>query len=287
LFSTVAQKKNLEYKFNKPSNEIICRIDPSLFQNIFNNLLNNAVKFTNQGSVTLNVLLTDSSVSIEVKDTGIGIPESHQSVIWEEFRQVSEGISRSFEGTGLGLTIIKKYTELLGGKVSLKSKVGEGSTFTVEFPRLKEKSDLDMEKAAEKIQNEVEKKLAESNYSLLYVEDDSAAIDLVSLMTRGLYKFDSARNADEALEKVKNNKYDAILMDINLSKGMDGVQLTQVIREMPQYKDTPIIALTAYAMEYEKQEFLSKGLSHYLSKPFRKNDLLKLLQNIFSKKGNN
>lgn len=137
LFSTVAKKKNLEYKFNKPSDEIICRIDASLFQNIFNNLLNNAVKFTKQGSVVLNVRLTDYSVSIEVTDTGIGIPESHQSVIWEEFRQASEGITRSFEGTGLGLTIVKKYTELLGGKISLKSKVGEGSTFTVEFPRVK------------------------------------------------------------------------------------------------------------------------------------------------------
>ncbi|MGQ9798580.1 MAG: response regulator [Ignavibacterium sp.] len=103
-------------------------------------------------------------------------------------------------------------------------------------------------------------------------------------MSRGIYSLDFARNADEALEKVKSKKYDAILMDINLRRGLDGIQLTQIIREMPEYKETPIIALTAYAMEKEKQEFLSKGLSHYLSKPFRKNDLLLLLQNIFTKK---
>lgn len=283
LFSTVAQKKNLEYKFNKPSDEIICRIDPSLFQNIFNNLLNNAVKFTKQGSVSLNVRLTSSSVFVDVTDTGIGIPESHQSVIWEEFRQASEGITRSFEGTGLGLTIVKKYTELLGGKISLKSKVGEGSTFTVEFPRVKTKLDPDLEKAAERVQREIEQKLALLDYQILYVEDDAAAIDVVSLMLRGIYSLDFARSADEALEKVKAKKYDAILMDINLRRGLDGIQLTQLIREMPEYKETPIIALTAYAMEKEKQEFLSKGLSHYLSKPFRKNDLLSLLQSIFTK----
>ncbi|MEP0860337.1 MAG: PAS domain S-box protein [Ignavibacterium sp.] len=284
LFSSIAKKKNLEYKLIKPKDEIICRIDPSLFQNIFNNLINNAVKFTKQGSIVVDVKLKDENVTIEVSDTGIGIPETHQAVIWEEFRQASEGINRSFEGTGLGLTIVKKYTELLGGKISLKSKVGEGSIFTVEFPRVKAKLDPDLEKAAEKVQREIEKRLSSLNYQILYVEDDSAAIDVVSLMLRGMYSLDFARNADEALSKVKAKKYDAILMDINLRRGMDGLQLTQLIREMPEYKETPIIALTAYAMEKEKQEFLSKGLSHYLSKPFRKNDLLMLLQNIFTKK---
>ncbi len=284
LFSSIAKKKNLEYKLIKPKDEIICRIDPSLFQNIFNNLINNAVKFTKQGSIVVNVKLNDENVTIEVSDTGIGIPETHQAVIWEEFRQASEGINRSFEGTGLGLTIVKKYTELLNGKISLKSKAGEGSTFTVEFPRVKGKLDPDLEKAAERIQRQIEEQLASLNYQILYVEDDSAAIDVVSLMLRGMYSLDFARNADEALSKVKAKKYDAILMDINLRRGMDGLQLTQLIREMPEYKETPIIALTAYAMEKEKQEFLSKGLSHYLSKPFRKNDLLMLLQNIFTKR---
>ncbi len=284
LFSSIANKKNLSYNFNKPDGEVICRIDPSLFQNIFNNLLNNAVKFTKQGSVSLNVIMNNESVLIEVADTGIGIPESHQAVIWEEFRQASEGINRSFEGTGLGLTIVKKYTELLGGKISLKSKVGVGSTFTVELPKVKAKLDPDMEKAAERVQREIEQKLAILNYQILYVEDDPAAIDVVSLMLRGIYNLEYARNAEEALEKVKVKKYDAILMDVNLRRGMDGLQLTQIIREIPEYKETPIIALTAYAMEKEKQEFLSKGMSHYLSKPFRKNDLLTLLQNIFANK---
>lgn len=284
LFSSLAKKKNLNYKFIKPSDEIICRIDPSLFQNIFNNLINNAIKFTKQGSVTLNVEIKQNSVIIEVIDTGIGIPESHQSLIWEDFRQASEGINRSFEGTGLGLTIVKKYTELLGGKISLDSKVGRGSKFTVEFPVKQGKLDPDLERAAERIQKEIERKIAESNYNLLYVEDDPAAIDVVTLMTRDMYNLDFAKNAEEALEKVKNKKYDAILMDINLRRGMDGIQLTQLIREIPEYKNIPIIALTAYAMEREKQEFLSKGLSHYLSKPFRKNDLLLLLQSIFTNK---
>lgn len=284
LFSSFAKKKNLDYRFSTMKDEIICRIDPTLFQNITNNLLNNAIKFTEQGSVTLNVKVKDDKVSIKVSDTGIGIPESHQAIIWDEFRQSSEGISRSFEGTGLGLTIVKKYTELLGGKISLISKVNKGSIFTIEFPVVDKRTEVDGDSAAEIIEPDNGQAPSNTNHKILYIEDDDYSIDVVTIMLRGLYSLDFARNANEAMQKVKRKGYDAILMDINLKKGLDGLQLTKLIRELPEYKDMPIIALTAYAMEKEKQEFLSKGLSHYLSKPFKKKDLVELLNSIFIKK---
>ncbi len=283
LFSSFAKKKNLEYRFSTVKDEIVCRIDPALFQNIINNLINNAIKFTEEGSVFINVKISNNKVLIQVGDTGIGIPESHQAIIWEEFRQSSEGISRSFEGTGLGLTIVKKYTELLGGKISLVSRVNKGSIFTVELPLLDKKIEVQGEKFSEIVNLGNVEKLINTGYTILYVEDDDYSIDVVSIMLRGLYKLEFARNAEEAIEKVKSKKYDAILMDINLRKGLDGVQLTKLIRKLPEYKDAPIIALTAYAMEKEKQEFLSNGLSHYLSKPFRKKDLIDLLKSVFVK----
>lgn len=282
LFSSFAKKKNLEYRFSSVKDEIICRIDPALFQNIINNLLNNAIKFTEQGSVSLNVKIKNDKVHIQVGDTGIGIPESHQAMIWEEFRQSSEGISRSFEGTGLGLTIVKKYTEMLGGGISLISRVGKGSIFTLEFPIMKKRTETEKEGETKMINKVDDQKFEKTDYKILYVEDDEYSIDVVSIMLRGLYSLEFAHNAEEAIDKVKTNKYDAILMDINLRKGLDGVQLTKLIRKLPEYKDAPIIALTAYAMEKEKQEFLSNGLSHYLSKPFRKKDLVELLSSIFN-----
>lgn len=283
LFSPFAKKKNLEYRFSTIKEKIICRVDPALFQNIINNLVNNAIKFTEHGSVFINVKIQNENALIQVGDTGVGISDDHQAIIWEEFRQSSEGISRSFEGTGLGLTIVKKYTELLGGKISLVSKVNKGSVFTVEFPIIDEKSELVRNDAEFAVSSVNTKNYENENYKILYVDDDEYSIDVVGIMLRDLYSLDFAKNADEAIKKVKTEKYDAILMDINLRTGLDGVQLTKLIRKMSEYKDVPIIALTAYAMEKEKQEFLSNGLSHYLSKPFRKKDLIELLNSIFVK----
>ncbi|HQF43602.1 MAG TPA: response regulator, partial [Ignavibacteriaceae bacterium] len=96
-------------------------------------------------------------------------------------------------------------------------------------------------------------------------------------ITKGQYEVDVAKDADQALSQINNNEYKLILMDINLHKGMDGIELTRLIRQNDNYKDIPIVALTAYAMGHEKNEFLAKGMTHYLSKPFRRIQLLDLL----------
>ncbi|MCZ7610545.1 MAG: PAS domain S-box protein [Ignavibacterium sp.] len=283
LFSPIADKKNLEYTISIQRKKIISRIDAGLFQNIINNLINNAIKFTEQGSVSLIVVIVKSKVLIQVSDTGIGIHKDHQAVIWEEFRQSSEGISRNFEGTGLGLTIAKKYTELMGGKISLKSQVNRGSIFTLEFPIMDKTTEPDQTIDKKAIRAKDYSETHPSDINILFVEDDDRAIDLVSIILPVMYSLDVVKDAESALEKVKTKKFNAILMDINLSKGMDGVQLTKLIREFPDYRSTPIIAVTAFAMESEKNEFLSKGFSHYLAKPFKKQELLDLLNDIFTK----
>jgi signal transduction histidine kinase len=139
LFEQSARNKGLNYKLELPEKKVICRIDKNLIQNIFNNLINNAIKFTNEGSVTVKLDSYGYIARIQIIDTGIGISEENHSVIWEEFRQVSEGLNRNFEGTGLGLTIVKKFTAVMGGKVSLESKVGKGSNFILEFPLVDKK----------------------------------------------------------------------------------------------------------------------------------------------------
>lgn len=282
LYSAFAAQSNIKLNLDIKNEQIKCLIDENLFANSINNLINNAVKFTPEGSVTVEAEIKDSFAIIKVKDTGIGIPQEKLDVIWDEFRQVSEGFSRSFEGTGLGLTIAKKYIELMGGKISAKSEVGKGTIFTVIFNlsssqiNINVKGDIFTKK---EIQNSNIKK-----FDLLYVEDDPIAVKFVQKVIPINYIIDVAENGEEAIKKVNNKRYDCILMDINLRKGIDGVMITQKIREIPEYQDTPIIAVTSYALEEDKTEFLSKGMTHYISKPFGKNILVEMLNNVFSDK---
>jgi PAS domain S-box-containing protein len=280
LFEQAAKKKELQYNLDLPDKPVFCRVDPNLIQNVLNNLINNAIKFTPKGSVTVKLDTIGSTARIQVIDTGIGIPKENHSVIWEEFRQVSEGLNRSFEGTGLGLTIVKRFTTLMGGKISLESDKDKGSKFILEFPLIDKKLDIELKEAGKKRENNGENLLTKNSFDLLYVEDDQASVDIVSLMLKGKYDFDIARSADEALMKVKQNSYRAILMDINLKNDTDGVQLTKLIRQLNGYGEIPIAAITAYALGKDREAFLSHGMTHYLSKPFSKNDLLELISRM-------
>ncbi len=282
LFIPSAARKNLQLLLVNEKNEYRCIIDEGLFTGIINNLINNAIKYTDEGNVLIKVCSKNNKVVIEVIDTGIGIPEDKQKVIWEEFRQVSEGINRNFEGTGLGLTIAKKYTELLKGTISVKSKIGYGSTFTLELP-LSENRESQPGISTSFTTDKVKIEEVMSRNKILYVEDDFDTIKIVSLLLKGFCQLDTAPGADTALEKIKENNYDAVLMDINLGRGIDGVQLTKLIREIPGYKDKPVIAITAFAMEGDKEVFLSKGLTHYISKPFTREEILTLLDSILNK----
>lgn len=135
LFEKAAEKKNLKLKFDCIEEKFFVKCDEKLYRRIISNLVNNAVKFTLKGEVVVSILDEGENFSVKVSDTGIGIPSDKLEIIFEEFRQVSEGLGRQFEGTGLGLTIVKKYVDKLGGKINVQSKVGEGSTFTITLPK--------------------------------------------------------------------------------------------------------------------------------------------------------
>ncbi|MCH7827938.1 MAG: hybrid sensor histidine kinase/response regulator, partial [Bacteroidetes bacterium] len=136
LFEKSALKKNIFIKIKDNVDGLIIHSDIRIFYEILNNLINNAVKYTKEGGITVYVDVTKDYKYAEIKvvDTGIGIPKDKQEIIWEEFRQVSEGASRIYEGTGLGLTITNKYIKKLKGKITLESEIGKGSSFTVLIP---------------------------------------------------------------------------------------------------------------------------------------------------------
>ncbi|MCE1187990.1 MAG: PAS domain S-box protein [Ignavibacteria bacterium] len=285
LYASAAEKKGLQFDFTTVEENIYCDLDEKLFRDILHNLVNNAVKYTERGRIWIAVKKTPHDAVIEFGDTGIGIAKEKQSVIWEEFRQVSEGFGRSFEGSGLGLTLTKKYINLLGGTIALLSEEKKGSLFTVTFPLIQKSAlhptDLDL------IDDAIESIPATEDIEhnrLLFVEDDHISREIVSMMLQDRFILDIVTDAEEALVQVMKHKYDAVLMDINLGKDIDGVELTRRIKRLPGYQDIPYIAVTAYAMSTEREEFLSKGLTHYLSKPFSRAQLIQVLVDALSTK---
>jgi CheY-like chemotaxis protein len=220
-----------------------------------------------------------------VSDTGIGIPKDKQEIIFEPFRQASEGLSRSYEGTGLGLSIVRKYVDLLNGTIKLNSDIGLGTSFTIELP-VEEITKKEVQNNKEDNYKEYSEVLFQQTSSprrLLYVEDDELSQSVVMKTLFKYYEIDLVKSAEEALNILEEKTYDALLIDVNLGYGMDGVQLTEKIRTMHHYRNVPIIAVTAYASELDRKEFLSRGFSHYISKPFSITDLKKIVANVFYK----
>ena len=291
LYKKTAQQKNLDLIVKPDDENIVIQTDEKLVRDILENLVNNAIKYTSKGSIEIGtgkVFINNRNfLTISVEDTGIGIPSDKQNLIWEEFRQVSEGINRNFEGAGLGLTIVRKYVSIINGKISLESEEGRGTKFTITLPC--DVMDPGSLKTISKSINEEERR-AGSGYSrnqslkILYVEDDDTARFVVKKFLNKLYDIDLAENSDIALKRILTKKYDMILMDINLKNGLNGIELTGILRMLPAYQKVPIVAVTAYAHPDNKKEFLSKGLTDYLSKPFLINELNDLAKKLIYKK---
>jgi CheY-like chemotaxis protein len=284
MLGSVAQKKNLYLKSVLEKEVVLSKLDRRLLHSIITNLVNNAIKYTNIGGVTIELSVLNSSgknyAMIRVSDTGIGIAKEDQETIFDEFRQVSEGYNRNFEGAGLGLTIAKKFAEKMGGSISLESEVGKGSTFTVAF--YCEDSDAIVESSNHVIVDNNFPTPVGKRKKVLVVDDDLATRKIVELFLRGEIDIESASNSEDATDLINSDVYSIVLMDISLGKGISGVELLKNIRTLPSYKKVPVIAITAHAMVGDKEKFLSSGFDDYLSKPFAKKDLINKVRNWVS-----
>lgn len=251
--------------------------DPTRLTQVLLNLLNNAIKFTEKGSV----ILTCSSINSDretikvrfiVEDTGIGIAESSQEGIFDEFVQASNSISRNYGGTGLGLPIVKKVLELYQSTIHVESSIGKGTKFTfdITFPY------EEMVLSNQKDNSTIDKSSTDfSNLDVLVVEDNTVNIMVIKKTLNRLgIKPDVAENGRIALEILKNNDYDLILMDLYMPE-LDGYETTKRIRELenPKKSNVPIIAITATVNNQVLGEVLAVGMNGYLSKPFHPNDL--------------
>jgi PAS domain S-box-containing protein len=275
-FTYQAKEKNLavNYSIEEKLNKILLG-DPVRLNQILINLISNAVKFTHNGSITIQCTEAKehrgiSWVKIEVTDTGVGIPVEKLHTIFESFSQADASVTRRYGGTGLGLTIVKQLVELQKGRIHVISTEHVGSTFSVVVPYEigKVKTITQVAKPAKKIND-----INTSQLNVLLVEDN----DINRLYAKSILKnwqcfIDIAENGLVAIEKVKNNFYDVVLMDIQMPV-MDGYEATKAIRSMQTNGKLPIIALTANATQRDVEKCLDAGMNDYLPKPFTPEDL--------------
>ncbi len=251
--------------------------DPVRLGQILTNLITNAIKFTNEGKVTVAASLVDSdndgtTICFEVKDTGIGIPLDKQESIFESFTQASSDTTRKYGGTGLGLTITKRLLEMQGSQIKLDSEPGKGSTFYFDL-KLK-KSAMKLESASGEEKPVATKSLKGTR--ILLAEDNQINVLLAKqFLKQWDVECDVAENGEIAVQLAKTNDYDMILMDIQMPQ-KDGYTATEEIRKMEpaeKYQKLPIIALTASAMLDNKDRAFIVGMNDYVSKPFNPDDL--------------
>lgn len=282
--------RGLEFELKLPKNSVFIFSNEKIISQVFTNLLDNSLKFTDHGKISLNIsgVISDNEhfVQIIISDTGIGIAPEHIEIIFHEFRQVSEGLSRNYEGVGLGLTLVKRLIDMMKGKIRVESELGHGSSFIITIPavRISDEITPKQESAVISQKQAAINKPAEIPVILL-VEDNVINIEVIDVFLMGICKIDYVRTGLEAIEIVKEKQYPLIFMDINLGVGMDGVETVQEIRKLPNYIKTPIVALTGYAMDSDKDKFLNAGFSHYLAKPFDKKDIILLVEQIFVDEG--
>ncbi len=256
--------------------------DSTRLTQVLLNLLTNAVKYNSKnGTVTLSCKeIPDRMLRISVADTGPGIPTEKQGDLFKPFERLGREAG-AIEGTGIGLTITKQIIELLGGQIGFESEVGKGSTFWVDIPTsAKQEHDAANVKIVTSPGKKI-KKLDEtaSQYSVLYVEDDPANMQLMEMMIGriGNTKLLTAYNAEQGLDLARSKKPDLILMNINLP-GMNGIEALKQLQDMAGTKDIPVIAITAAALPRDLEAGLKAGFRNYITKPIKVSEFIQTIE---------
>ncbi|RZJ70273.1 ATP-binding protein [Flavobacterium sp.] len=250
--------------------------DPYRIRQVLTNLISNAIKFTQQGSVQVTAAIDATFIVVSVIDTGIGIAEDQQQQVFDEFTQAHAGIEKKFGGTGLGLTIAKRMLQLLGGDISLESREGQGSIFTIRVP--KEKSEVKSPSFAK------EQRDYETNFligkKILIVDDDAMQLTLMKEIFAN-YPVEVAVESDSGKveELLENSNFDLVLSDIQMPN-IDGFELVRRIRENEIISDIPVVALSG-KRDLSADDFTSKGFTASHPKPLQLKTLLGLMRAIF------
>ena len=293
MLQTQADARHLKLTLEVDENFPEIKTDADKLKQVLINLIGNAIKFTHEGTVTVRVRHADKSASIDVIDSGIGIPESMQSTIFEPFRQVDSGTTRKYGGTGLGLAITHSIVEMLGGQISVQSEVDRGSVFSVHLPldtqeiQPEEKPTAQLEEiktthAAESVQpmlpsseHVLEEIMTTSNRTVLVVDDDADARELLTGYIEELGAIAVAAAAGEqVLELARKYKPTLITLDL-MMPGLDGWEVLRLLKADAELKSIPVVIISIVA---ERRQALVLGAIDAITKPIAQDDLMSILQ---------
>ena len=266
--------------------------DKGKVKEIVNNLLTNAIKYTDQGQINLNIKCINdankniSNLIISCQDTGKGIKADHINRLFTKFDRLGVEKNTTTEGTGLGLAITKALIEMMGGKINVQSQFGQGSIFVVQIPQkisklIKPMSEKELSDTLTKMK-QIETVVSYGNKKVLIVDDNKLNIKVASRSLKDFnFELDECYDGKECLDKINSGKvYDLILMDI-MMPNMNGEQAIAELKKIPTFK-TPVIALTADAVAGAKEKYMSEGFVDYISKPFSKDQIKEKLDMVFA-----
>ncbi len=277
LLQSLADRKNLRLDVLINEQQAWCKVDKASFDRVVNNLVGNAIKFTHQGGVRVEISADNANVYMSVHDSGVGISEDFLPHLFDEFRQEEAGADRSHEGSGLGLAITSKLVGRMGGVLSVESEKGIGSTFTVRFPRVHHE-DLEAEKrtTASFQANGVRPKL-------LIVEDKDDAKFLLDYLLRSNFDATLAPDLNVAMRLARNTQFDVVLMDIMLGEEEVSAGTLAQFRRLPGYQNVPLVAMATQVLPSSWDELIERGFNSYIANPFLKDTLMDALYHILMK----
>jgi len=294
MSETRAKDKNLDLIFElDPNSPSILNGDEVKIRQIIINLLTNAIKYTDKGSVNLtissnNISDSVSMIKITVKDSGRGITEKGLKNLFTVFSRADEAQNAGIEGTGLGLSITKSYTELMGGQISVNSEYQKGSTFTVEIPQkivdISPVGQMTADNTSKSTEHAENVQKIKQGIRIMAVDDVAVNLKLFTLFLKNEdITIDMAKSGQQSVDLAKQNLYDIIFMD-HMMPGMNGSQALKLIHndEDSLNKNTPIVVLTANAINGARDEYLNEGFSDYMSKPFKSDQLFEMINKYVS-----
>lgn len=282
FFKPQADEKGLQLILNckLPAEYAVVKTDIQKLDSIFNNLINNAIKFTDKGKIIIGCGHEKNRLVFYIQDAGIGVPEARREAIFNRFVQAEISYTRNFEGSGLGLPIAKSYIEMLGGTIWLESEEEKGSTFYFTLPFQTE--DNLMQKNELQSSPEEPKRMNKKMKILVAEDDDTSYLYIETLLEEYNYEIIRSKTGIETIELCKNNPdIDIILMDIKMPE-IDGYEATRKIRQFNP--GIIIIAQTAYALEGDRQKAIDAGCNDYIPKPIRKDELLNMINRFVNDK---
>jgi len=278
MAKTQAKFKNLEFSMKRDislSGKLIS--DGTKISQIMHNFVSNAIKYTEKGSISLSVSCTDNLLVISCKDTGQGISEASMKQLFDPFTRFNEKRNVNVQGTGLGLSVVKRIIDCMEGEISVESKVDEGSTFTAKIP-----VEIVSESDDKKVYNNASSKEFDlSKLKVLCVDDSKVNVKVMQvLLSKEGMKVDTAYSAKEAIVACNEDKYDVVFMD-HMMPEMDGIEAFHIIRKSSIYNDkTPVVMLTGNAASKYEEYYKEQGVDGYLIKPILKEQVLRMIRDV-------